>query len=141
MKNFFNIIIGLMLLVIFNGCDIIETDEFDSKITKEMLMDNDWYFVDQVSDQYIMLKFTDDKIEKSYYDSSNFSDRVNTIEYPVFYNGEESICLEDAYGKHKCNYKAFDNNDFIVLRCDEDNIIYFRGWDTKYLAITHSAKE
>jgi len=127
-----------LLSIIFTGCDMDTTDEFNID-KKEILTSNKWYFIDNNSQIYTIADFYDNKIIKKVYTDSSFNDIAYSKSYDVTYNND-TLYLTDEYGKHECKYSSCENNDWMEINCDKSNTTYVKGWSSTEKARSHAAQ-
>jgi hypothetical protein len=135
MKNFILILTIIFTSIIFNGCDVDTTDQFDVKV-EDTLKSTKWYSIDNISEKYTIADFSDSKVTESYYEDSSFSSLLYTKEYNISYKEGNKLSLFDEYGEHSCEFIECEDDNWMVITC-EAGIPRLQGWSTRSAAVNH----
>jgi hypothetical protein len=137
MNRYITILVTLAVGIMFNGCNLDTTDQFNQKSSKEVLTSNVWYYIDKPAEQYIISEFTNNRVTQNHYEDGSFSNLLYKKKYTATYHGN-IIYLNDEYGEHVCDYTTCENKEWILVSCDAGTV-YIEGWKTKGLAFSHTA--
>ena len=137
------LLLFLLSLFLFIGCNNTNSDKFATKSGKEILTQKNakWYDIDSTQDRYAIYHFTSNQLTIERFKSPNFSVKKSEDTYPISFSDPDHFQLRMDGVTYNAEISRCNNDEFVCIYCTPNvsglKPIVLCGWNSKIKAVTN----